>query len=453
MSGVRFAPAPSGALHAGNGRVALLNFLLARERGWRFVLRFDDTDASKVQADAYQAIRDELNWLAIAWDEECQQKDRTSHYEAAFERLRQMERVYACYETAEELNTMRRMHIKLKQPPRYNKDFLSPQEKQKRAQRGDAPHWRFVLSEGSVGWHDGVFGDMNVALSELSDPVIRRSDGTMLYLLLSVVDDDAMTIAHVIRGSDHLTNTAAQLDMARALQLNEPQFSHVGLVVGEGGRNLSKRDGSHQRWSLRALRDRGYEAMTVANVLAGLGGAQQLVAHNTMTALIDSFDLAHVSRAPLQLSERHFASVNESLLHRMDFADVASRLRALLPSWDEKRVQSLWRVMRDNVRYFDDIKQWDGIIHDGNWRYANPLPEDRSFFVTAHQLAQDHEGESWQAWLDGVSTATQRKGRAMMMPLRLALTGRTDGPALSDILQLLGREQVAARLAHVAKVS
>ena len=437
---VRFAPSPTGRLHVGNARVALINWLLAKAQGGKFILRIDDTDAERSKKEYEEAIEADLRWLGLDWDAKANQSDRFDVYDAAAAKLREEGRLYACYETAEELDYKRKRQMARGAPPVYDRAALKLTESdlEKLRDEGRKPHWRFKLDEtAEVAWHDLVRGPCHYHASHLSDPVLIREDGTPLYTLPSVVDDAEMNISHVIRGEDHVTNTAAQIQLFQALGAAPPNFAHLPLLTGADGQGLSKRLGS---LSLGDLRRQGLEAMALNSLLAGLGSSNTIGAVTDLAGLVHTFDISHFGRSTPKFDPEELIRLNAKLLHELPLAKVADRLRNLGIEADE----TFWLAVRGNLELLSDAEAW--------WKICRqplaPVIEDAAFAQEAGGLLPEEPwtAETWKSWTQSVQTATGRKGRPLFHPLRLALTGREDGPELKTLLPLIGRERALARL-------
>ena len=438
---VRFAPSPTGLIHIGNARTALLNWLFAQKLGGEFVLRFDDTDQARSRAEFADAIARDLHWLGIRPDRTEYQSKRIGRYDAAAEKLKAAGRLYACYETADELARKRKRQLARGKPPVYDRAGLALGADEIAAfeAEGRKAHWRFKLSGGTVHWHDLVRGDQRIDLASLSDPVLVREDGSYLYTLPSVVDDIDFAISHVIRGEDHVANAGVQVDLFAALGAEAPAFGHHSLLIGADGKGLSKRLGS---LSITALRDAGYEAMAVVSLAALIGTSEAVTAHAHMAGLVAGFDMAKLSRAPGRFDEAELAGLNAKLLHGFEYGDVKDRLAAMDIGADD----ALWRVIRGNLETLADARQWAAVA-------AGPVTpviagEDREFLDAAGDaLSGLAMGPgTWRAWTGGLKSASGRKGRALFMPLRLALTGLDHGPELAGLLPLIGKEKAVARL-------
>jgi glutamyl-tRNA synthetase len=436
---VRFAPSPTGRLHVGNARAALLNWLFARRHGGSFVLRLDDTDRER-STDAFaRGIEEDLRWLGLHWDRLEHQSARFADYDAARDRLVAAGRLYPCYETPEELEFRRKRLLAQGRPPVYDRAALrlTDADRARLGAEGRRPHWRFRLEPGDVRWNDLVRGPQHIDESSQSDPVLIRADGTYLYTLPSVVDDIAFGITHVIRGEDHVTNTGAQIQLFRALGAAPPAFAHLPLLVGADGRSLSKRLGS---LSLADLRARGIEALALCALLARLGTADPVEPVDSLQTLIASVDLARVGRAAARFAEEDLRALSQRTVHGLSFAAVRSRLDPAAAALGE----AFWLAVRGNIARVADAADWVPVVQGP----LRPEIEDPDFLKTAAALlpAGPWTGGTWKAWTSALSADTGRKGRALFHPLRLALTAREHGPEMAALLPLIGRSRTAARL-------
>jgi len=405
---VRFAPSPTGLLHVGNARTALLNWLFAKKLGGKFILRIDDTDQARSTAAFEQAIYRDLEWLGLRHDLADRQINRLKIYSTAFYRLQASGRIYPCYETEAELERQRSLLAARKLPPIYNRGSLYPANKQKWEAEGRKPHWRFLLSRKKVTWTDLVRGAVEIDTATMSDPVVVREDGAFLYTLPSVADDVDMAITHVVRGEDHVTNTAAQIEIFEALGASVPAFAHFPLLVGAGGEALSKRLGS---LSLQQLREEGIEPQAVASYLAKIG------------------------RAPAHFVPEELAALNAKLLHLLPYSAVSARV---------PEGEAFWDAIKSNIAKVSDVSEMARLIHGP----VTPVIEDAALAAKAATLLppEPWDQETWGIWTKAVAAATGAKGRGLFHPLRLALTGLEHGPELKKLLPLIGRERVLARL-------
>ena len=428
----RFAPSPTGRLHVGNIRTALHNALFARANGGKFLLRIDDTDASRSSEDNVAAIHADLAWLGLVPDASVRQSERFDLYEREFERLRAAGRVYACYETPEELDVRRKVLLGRGLPPVYERkaaDAAVPD--------GVAPHWRFRLDhDAPIAWDDLVRGPQKFDPRLISDPVVRRADGSWLYLLPSVIDDIDMGISHIVRGEDHVSNSATQVQMFEALGAPVPAFAHEALLVAAEGK-LSKRLGST---GVDALREAGIEPLALLSLLARLGTSQPVEVRAALDELAQGFDFSTFGRAPAHFDVAEVEQLNARLLHHLDRAAVADRL----PDWVG---EAEWTLLRGNIAHLGEIEQWRDVL-SGDIAAPDLDPEDRVFIAQAATAAEsiDWGDEPWKALGAALKTSTGRSGKALFKPLRLALTGRESGPEMAPLLALIGRDRALARL-------
>ncbi|AVM74215.1 glutamate--tRNA ligase [Magnetospirillum gryphiswaldense] len=441
---VRFAPSPTGLLHVGNARVALINWLFAKAHGGYFMLRYDDTDLAR-STDAFaQGIARDLSWLGLAWDKKAWQSKRLDMYTAAAERLKADGRLYACWETPEELDFKRKRQLARGLPPVYDRAGLhvTAADRAKFQAEGRQPHWRFKLDHKDVRWDDLVRGDSHVNCASLSDPVLIRADGTYLYTLPSVVDDIEFAISHIIRGEDHVTNSAPQIQLFRALGAEPPAFAHLPLLTDISGAGLSKRLGS---LSLADLREQGTEPMAVNSLLAKLGTSDAIEIRAVLDQLVDEFDITHFSRSTAKFDPNELAHLNAKLLHGLSFDQVAPRLAAL--GLDGVHA-GFWDAVKANLASIGDAAQWWPVVTGP----IDPVIEDVAFCAQAAAVLPDGTWDqtTWGAWTNAVKQATGRKGRELFHPLRLALTGRENGPELKLLLPLIGRDKALARLSGQA---
>ncbi|NNJ77214.1 MAG: glutamate--tRNA ligase [Anderseniella sp.] len=438
---VRFAPSPTGRIHIGNARTAILNWLFARKSGGRFILRYDDTDAERSTREFADGIATDLDWLGLTPDEVYRQSDRFALYDAAAEKLKSDGRLYACYETAEELDYKRKRQLARHQPPIYDRTGLnlSDEDRAKLEADGRKPHWRFKLDQRDIHWNDLVRGDVNIDTSSLSDPVLIREDGSYLYTLPSVVDDIDMGMTHIIRGEDHTTNAAVQVEIFEALGARAPAFAHHSLLVGADGKGLSKRLGS---LSIAAMREDGLEAMAVVSHGALIGTSEAIEPHTEMGTLLEAFDLSKLSRAPGRFDMAELENLNARIVHQLSYDDVRERLAGMGADGGE----GFWRAVHGNLSKVRDAGEWHRIIYGD--MIGEIADEDRDFISQAAALLPDEPwGENtWKSWTDEVKQATGRKGKGLFMPLRLALTGKQHGPELAALLPLIGRDRATSRL-------
>ena len=433
---VRFAPSPTGLLHIGNVRTALVNWLFARRAGGTFLLRLDDTDVERSETRFAKAIEHDLKWLGLRWDRFARQSDRMARYAEAAERLKTTGRLYPAYETEDELALNRKLARARHAPPVYDRAALKLTEadRAKLEAEGRRPHWRFRLDHRPTEWQDRIRGPVAIDAATLSDPVLLRADGVPLYTLSSVVDDVDFAITDVIRGEDHVTNTVTQIQIFEALGVAPPAFAHLALLVGKGGEGLSKREGA---LSVESLRDAGIEPMAVNSLLARLGTAHAVEPHLTLDELAAGFDLADFGRAPAHFDPDELKALNAKLLHHMPFESVAGRL-------PDGASEAFWLAVRGNIASVAEAAGWWRVVQGP----VQPVIEDAELTAAAAERlpAGAFDPETWGAWTRAIAAATGRKGRALFHPLRLALTGREHGPEMRNLLPLIGPDRARARL-------
>lgn len=433
----RFAPSPTGRLHVGNIRTALHNFLFARKNGGTFILRIDDTDRDRSTAEFDQAIRDDLDWLGLMPDKSARQSERFELYEREFDRLKSAGRVYACYETPEELELRRKVLLGRGLPPVYER---KPEDAP--VPEGRAPHWRFRLDHDSpIAWTDLIRGEQKFDPKLLSDPVVRREDGSWLYLLPSVIDDVDLGITHVVRGEDHVSNSAVQIQMFEALGAEPPHFAHEALLVAAEGK-LSKRLGSY---GAEHLREEGVEPMALLDVLARIGTSQPVEPIASLDELAETFDFSTFGRAPAHFDPHEVELVNARLLHQLDYAAVAGRLPAGATEQD-------WLTLRGNLERIGDFDAWLAVLH-GEIDPPDLAHDERLLVRDAAALAEklDWSAEPWRALTDELRRTTGKKGRELFHPLRLVLTGRESGPEMAPLLAGMGKDRAVRRLETAAR--
>lgn len=435
----RFAPSPTGKLHVGNVRTALHNWLLAKKTGGKFLLRIDDTDAERSREEYVEAIRADLQWLGLVPDGEERQSLRTDLYEGEFQRLFAAGRIYRAYETAQELDLKRKILLGRGLPPIYDRAALKLTEADHaaKAAAGEKPHWRFLLDHDQpITWDDGIRGPQNFDPRQMSDPVIRRADGSWLYMLPSAIDDIAMGITDVLRGEDHVSNTATQIQMFTALSATPPRFAHEALLTGSEGK-LSKRLGA---LGMADFREQGIEPEAIVALLARLGTSDPVDAALDAEALAASFDLSRFGRAPARFDEADLHRVNAQIVHRLPYARVAH----LLP---EGMGEVAWEAIRPNLAHIEEAREWWQVV-TGPVTAPAFDDETRSFLAEAAAVAAtlDWQADPWRALTSALKDSTGRKGKALFLPLRQALTGHDHGPEMAALLPLIAQDEAVRRL-------
>ena len=433
---VRFAPSPTGLLHVGNARPALLNWLMARQAGGSFLLRVDDTDTERSRAEYAEAIKEDLRWLGLDWDEVAVQSERLERYHLAADQLKASGRLYACYETPEELSLKRKVALQAARPPIYDRGALklTDEDRSKFEAEGRKPHWRFKLEHEDIEWEDLARGAVHFNGANLTDPVLIREDDRPLYTLSSVVDDIELEVTHILRGEDHVSNTAVQIQLFAALGGGVPAFAHLPLIADASGQGLSKRLGS---LSLQSLRESGLEAMAINSYLSRLGSSEAIEPITELAELTRTFDISRFSRGTPRFDPEELNLLNARILHQLNFDSVRSRL-------SEDFDETLWNAVRPNLTKLSDAKLWHDICRGS----VTPVIEDAAFTQSAaEQLPPEPWDETtWGGLTSALKASSGRKGKALFMPLRLALTGLDHGPELKVLLPLIGRKRAEARL-------
>ena len=438
---VRFAPSPTGMLHIGNARTALITWLYTRNKGGEFLLRIDDTDTERSKEEYEIAIKESLEWLGLDWDSTANQKDRTELYKEKIEQLKKDGWLYPCYETPEELSLKRKSLLSRGKPPIYDRAALdmSDDDVKKYEAQGRQPHWRFKLKHDEIYWNDLIRGEVRFQGADLSDPVVIRENGNPLYHLCSVIDDIDFGITQVVRGEDHVSNTATHVQMFEALGGKVPEFAHLPLISDAEGGKLSKRLGS---LSIIDIRDEdGLEASAVVSLLARLGTSDPIEAFGDLKPLIDSFDFSKFSRSTPKFDPDEILRLNSKILHEMSFAEAKGKLEKFgLSDLNEE----FWDVVRPNLEKLSDIKEWWDVAKGP----VDPVIEDPDFIEAAAALLPPAPWttETWGEWTKAVKDETGRKGKQLFMPLRQALTGMNHGPELNNLLLLIGPEKAKERL-------
>lgn len=437
MITTRFAPSPTGYIHVGNLRTALMNYLIARKAGGTFILRIDDTDAERSKEEYVDQLKRDLDWLGLHWDRIERQSLRLDRYADAADRLRAMGRFYEAFETPVELDLKRKKLLNMGKPPVYDRAALKLSEGERdalRTERGPGV-WRFLLDQERIDWTDGILGDVSIDAASVSDPVLIRGDGQVLYTLASVVDDIEMGVTHIVRGADHVTNTATQIQIIRSLGGTPPAFAHHSLLTAASGEALSKRLGA---LSLRDLRAQGVEPMALLSLMARLGSSDPIELRASMDELIEGFDISRFGAAPTKFDETDLFPLTARHLASLSYGAVADLIAGLgVPADIAPR---FWEVMRENITTMHDLPDWWALCRDG----ATPViaGEDRDFVAQALTLLPEppYDDTTWGTWTSAVKDATGRKGRGLFMPLRLAVTGREKGPEMAALLPLLQRK-------------
>ena len=433
MTTTRFAPSPTGYIHVGNLRTALLNYMIARKSGGTFILRLDDTDPVRSTQEYADGIMRDLEWLGLTWDRVERQSLRMERYAEAADQMRASGRFYECFESAVELDLKRKKQLNMGKPPVYDRAALKLTAQDREAKRVTAPgYWRFLLDQQRIEWLDGILGPISIDAASVSDPVLIKADGQVLYTLASSVDDVDMGVTDIVRGSDHVTNTATQIQIMQALGGTPPTFAHHSLLTGAQGEELSKRLGT---LALRDLRERGVEPAALLSLMARLGTSQPVELTGNLQELIDGFDLSTFGSAPTKFNAEDLFPLTQKYLHTLPIAAVRNKIATL--GVPDALAETFWHVAQGNITVLDDLGQWWALFRDG----AKPdiAPEDTAFVAQALALLPPlpYDDQTWAMWTNAVKEATGRKGKALFMPLRQAVTGRSDGPEMAQVMPLL----------------
>jgi glutamyl-tRNA synthetase len=438
----RFAPSPTGFLHVGNIRAAIINFLYAKKTGGKFILRLDDTDIERTRDEYRDMILQDMAWLGLSYDQLLKQSDRLEKYEEAKNKLIANGRLYECFESAEELNLQRKAQIASGISPIYNRAALNLNEEQKKSLRaqGLKPHYRFLLEDKITSWDDKIKGKITYEGRHFSDPVLVRDNGVPTYTFCSVVDDVELKITDIIRGEDHITNTAIQIQIFEALGAKSPDFAHLALVKASEGK-ISKREGG---FDVKSLRNEGYEPMAIVDLLAQIGSSGSLKIHQNFDELVSEFSFDKFSKSSTNYDISELTTINQKLLQNLDFASVEARLKEIGVS--EKISEKFWNAMKPNISFLSEIKEWTAIcLHE--FRFPNK-PEDQEFLRQAASLLPSNTDDEncWNLWLNEIKKQTQRKGKDLFMPIRMALSGKEHGPELKFLVNLISRKEILQRL-------
>ena len=434
MTTTRFAPSPTGYIHVGNLRTALFNYMIAAKNGGTFILRIDDTDPVRSEEKYVDAIKQDLEWLGLTWDKVERQSARMDRYAETADQLREMGRFYEAFETPTELDLKRKKKLNMGKPPVYDRSALALSDAEKdamRAERGNGV-WRYKLDHERIEWADGIVGDISIDAASVSDPVLIRGDGQVLYTLASIVDDTDMGVTNVVRGSDHVTNTATQIQMIRAIGGTVPDFAHHSLLTGPQGESLSKRLGT---LALRDLREAGVQPMALLSLLARLGSSQPVEVRSSLDELIDGFDISQFGSAPTKFDADDLYPLTARYNHTLPLSAVQDRITALGVPADQ--AERFWDVARENITVLSDLSEWSDLAQNG----ADPIIEagDEDFIAQAMKMLPDgpYTDTTWGEWTTAVKEATGRKGKGLFMPLRKAVTGRERGPDMASLMPLL----------------
>ena len=435
----RFAPSPTGLLHLGNIRTALINWLYARTHNGKFILRIDDTDQERSKDEYISKIKYDLEWLGIDYDDTFNQSSRFERYREQFEKLKADGKIYPCYETPEELERKRKLQMASGGKQVYDRSSLSLTNEEKRAYEDDGrkPHWRFLLQTERLKWNDLLKGELDIDLTSLSDPVLFREDGVPLYTFSSAVDDIDYNITNVIRGDDHTSNTAVQIEIINAIDKNRITFAHHALLKASSGDKLSKRDNVI---SIDSFRKSNLEPLAILSLLATIGTSQSIELKDSLNQIISEFKIETISTSPGRIEIDVLNALNKKQVQKLNFDEVSERLKNI----DEKIDEKFWNTIRSNLETVEGVKQWSDIVFDSKLIEA----EDKEYIKSAMELIPDDpwDENTWELWTSAIKEKTGRKGKELFLPLREAFTGMSHGPEMKLLIQLIGREKILERV-------
>ena len=441
MTKVRFAPSPTGYLHIGNFRTALINFLFAKNKNGHFMLRIDDTDDERSLKKYEDAIKEDLSWVGINWDSLEKQSSRLSYYDQALQKLLDKKRAYPCFETAEELSLKRKKQLSSGKPPIYDRSALnlSDSDIADFKAKGRSPHYRFLLDHKDVNWNDLVKGASQYNMSNLSDPVIIREDGRVIYTLASVVDDIDFEVTDILRGEDHMTNSAAQIQLFEALESSPPNLGHLSLLTDISGAGLSKRMGSI---SLRDLKDEGFQPMAISSLLSKVGTSDAVEIFRDINQIISDFDISKFGKSKPKFDKNELRGLNSKFFKMLDFSDISNQLK----NFNFKISSDFWELVKGNIENLEELELWWNIIYGNIERKSN----DENFLNTALEILPEgnFDKNTWTNWTSILMKETGRKGKELYNPLRMCLTGQNKGPEMATLVFLMGKEKVLERLTN-----
>lgn len=449
----RFAPSPTGLIHLGNVRTILLNWLYAKKSGGQFFLRFEDTDRDRSTNDFIEACKQDMQWLGLPWDDDVsfQSQNQTQHQEA-LDQLHAKGLAYRCFCTEQQLNLDRKLNHARGLPSRYNGRcrHLSSEESEQRAQ-SEAHVWRIAAhqDEGAIHVHDTLRGSIEFLQRDLDDPIVLRTDGNFTFLLPNAIDDALQEITHVVRGDDHLSNSAYQVWILEKLDYTPPHYLHHGLLLGKDGSKLSKRTGSH---SIRDLRENNISAQALVQSMLRLGHPNMPEELLDTQGMCEAFQPEKLSCSAVRWQEDELSRWQKLMIHDMDSEALAAIIEPLLDNIDAQTCLSFTKLIQGNISRVEEYQDYLRLLnatHPAAESAQESLKEAGSaFFQTALQLWQ---GQDWKTWQQAVRAETGHKGKALFMPLRAALSGLKHGPQMNEMVLFLGQEGVKARLEDTIK--
>ena len=432
----RFAPSPTGLLHIGNARSAALNWAYIKNKGGKFILRIDDTDKERSKKEYEDYIKKDLSWLGISWDKTFNQSDRQNIYDKRIQELKDKKKIYPCFESSDELALKKKSQLTSGKPPIYDRSSLKLTDKEIKEllKSGKKPHWRFKLDDTKIQWNDFIKGNVAFESKNLSDPVLIREDGSLLYHLPSVIDDIEEEITNIIRGEDHITNTAFHIQIFEALNSKVPLFGHHTFLTDNEGKGFGKRLGS---LSIKKIKEDGFENITILNYLMSIGTSINLTQETEIDLLVKNFDISILSSSSPKFSIDILRLLNKNILQKYNFNDVKNKFNDLgVNNVDE----NFWFFIQNNIDFFYECLEWKDIIFSTNsYDSDNPdLLKEAALLIPNEPFNID----TWDEWTTLIKSKTGLKGKDLFMPLRKALTGKEKGPELKYLLPLLTKENI-----------
>ena len=441
----RFAPSPTGLIHVGNARSAVLNWAYVKKNKGKFILRIDDTDILRSKKEFEIKIKENLNWLGIEWDETFNQSSRQKIYQENIKKLKELGRLYPCFETEEELALKKKALLSSGKPPIYDRSSLNltSEELNKNLEQGKKPHWRFKLEDKIISWVDLIKGEVFFDSKNLSDPVLIREDGSLLYHLPSVIDDITENITDIIRGEDHISNTAYHIQIFKALGSPLPNFAHHPFLTDNEGKGFGKRIGS---LSIESLKEEGYENISLLNYLLNIGSSNDVIAEKNIEVLVNNFNLKNISSSSPKFSKEVLKSLNKDILQSYKSNEISFRIIELSKNLPQDK---LWQFVKNNISFFLDIKNWIDVINSKNNVFEKNI--NKNFLDIAIETLPNEpfNEETWDTWTNLIKNKTGLKGKDLFMPLRIALTGKDKGPELKYLLPLLNKKIILKKFGKI----
>ena len=439
----RFAPSPTGLLHIGNARSAVINWAHIKNKGGEFILRIDDTDTERSKKEYENKIKKDLLWLGLSWSKTFNQSQRKEIYDKKILFLKESNKIYPCFESLEELSLKRKTLLSSGKPPIYDRSALklTTDQIEDLITKGQAPHWRFKLEDEIIEWQDLIKGKISFDTKNLSDPVLIREDGSLLYHLHSVVDDIEENITDIIRGEDHITNTAFHIQLFKSLNAHVPRFGHHPFLTDEEGKSFGKRLGS---LSIQKMYEDGFESLTLLNYLLSIGTSKNLSKEKNIDLLVNNFNINSLASSSPKFSINVLKLLNKDMLQSYDFSDVKQKFIDLKI---KDASEDFWIFIKNNINYFSESLDWISVINSNETYIDN---SNDYLNIAAELLPEDpYDETTWDVWTDLIKNQTGKKGKELFMPIRFALTGRNKGPELKYLLPLLTKKHILKKLGNI----